>query len=142
MSPYDPNYKHVKHYCLIGQKAIVLNAEGKILMLKRSKKTDMAKRWSLAGGALDKNEEPIASIRREILEETGLTVGGITPYHVKSRLHENDQIIVIGYVCEAESENVQLNWEHTEYRWCNKEEALALPCTPDGKEFVEMYNNM
>lgn len=36
MADYDPNYKPKKAYALVGQKAIVVNDDGEILLLQRS----------------------------------------------------------------------------------------------------------
>lgn len=36
--------------------------------------------WSLPGGNMEFGEDPETTARRELLEETGLTVGTITPY--------------------------------------------------------------
>lgn len=142
MNDYDPNYVQNKTYVRVGQKAIVLNSQKKILLLLRSKKTDASGKWSLPGGALEDKEDPDVSIQREIEEETGLLVSDIKPYSLRSYSnYENDSVLIIGYMCTANSENVRVNWEHDSYRWVSKLEALQLELTDDGKYFIEHFDS-
>lgn len=137
MSDYDPNFIPKKTYYLVGQKAVVLNKSGKILVLQRSKKSGAGGKWSLPGGVLEQNENPIDAIKREIMEETKLEVTDVRPFSFKSYSHEGDSILIIGYVCKASSDDVVLNWEHDNYQWLTKVEALKLELTEDGKYFIE-----
>src|SRR5438105_1023548 len=113
MSNYDPNFVPKKTYALVGQKAIVLNNQKQILVLQRSEKSGAGGKWSLPGGALEFNEEPFAAIEREIKEETQLEVSNVKPFNLRSyTTKEKDFVLIVGYQCEANSENVVLNWEH------------------------------
>ena len=82
MSNYDPNFVPKKHYALVGQKAIIFY-QNKFLILQRSKKTGSTGMWSIPGGGLDTGEKPLASINREIQEETQLEVLEVSPFCVK-----------------------------------------------------------
>jgi len=142
MNTYDPNYVPKKSFAIVGQKVIILNPRNQILLLQRSEKSGLGDKWSLPGGALEHNEEPFGAIKREIDEETQLVVKEIKPFHVKSYLNDDgDFVVIIGYVCQTDSEAVQLNWEHDDYKWLSKQEALKLNLTPDGKTFIESFNN-
>lgn len=55
---------------------IIVKRNGKILFGKRLGKAG-AGEWGLPGGHLDYGESLIAGATRELLEETGLTVGGL-----------------------------------------------------------------
>jgi 8-oxo-dGTP diphosphatase len=136
MSNYNPNYVSKKSYALVGQKAIILNKENKILVLQRSEKSGAGGKWSLAGGALEYNEAPYEAIEREIIEETNIKVSALTPFYIKSSINDKDFVVIIGYICHADSEEVTLNWEHDNYKWLSKEEALSLDLTSDGKTFI------
>lgn len=140
MSNYDPNYLPEKSFALVGQKAIVLNSENKILVLQRSDKSPMGGKWSLPGGGLEDGEEPYESIKREINEETTLTISHIEPFYIKSYKENGDFVVIIGYICMASTENVKLNWEHDTYKWLTKEEALKLELTSDGRTFIELFS--
>lgn len=134
---FDPNFIPKKQYFLVGQKAIIQNKEGKLLLLKRSKETG-GEKWSLPGGGLEHGEDPIDGITREIKEETQLEVEGLAPYSLRSYPNDsNDFALIIGYKCQLLSGEVVLNWEHTEYQWLTKAEVLNLELTPDAKYFLE-----
>jgi 8-oxo-dGTP diphosphatase len=139
MSDYDPNYVEVKSYVLVGQKAIVLNGEDKLLLMQRSEKLGKDMPWSLAGGAVDRGEDPENGIRREIREETQLEVKDVRPYILRSYMNNDDFVIIVGYVCSAVSENVVLNWEHEQYKWVTKDEAFTYNLTSDARFFIEKY---
>lgn len=140
MNDFDPNYQHVKTLAVVGQKAIILNSQGQLLLLRRSDKSSFSQKWSLAGGALEKGEEPFAGIRREIVEETQLEVKDLKPFTVHSFFSPSDDFaVVIGYICQAVTTEVVLNWEHDEFRWLSVEAALKLDLSENGKFFVEEY---
>ena len=66
---------------LPGAIAFVENAQGKILMQQR--KYPYGK-WGLPGGLMELGESTQETVRREFLEETGLTLGELTLFGVYS----------------------------------------------------------
>lgn len=137
MSDYNPNFAPKKTYYIVGQKAVLTNQNGKILLLKRSEKAGGGGLWSLPGGALDEGEDPQESIKREIKEETGLEVRGLQPFAVRYYESDGERTLIVGYKGEVESREAVLNWEHDDYRWLEKEEALRLDLTEDAKFFIK-----
>jgi 8-oxo-dGTP diphosphatase len=126
----------------VGQKAIVLNPENKILVPQRSEKSGLAGKWSFPGGALEQGEDPLVSIQREIIEETQLIVNELKPFHVKSYLSDDgDFVVIIGYVCVLQTGKVVLNWEHDDFKWLSKKEVLEMNLTNDGRTFIESFDN-
>lgn len=65
----------------VGVAVIIRNPEGQILFQLRKGEHGPGT-WSLPGGHVDFGEEPEDTARREVLEETGLTVGQIVPYDI------------------------------------------------------------
>jgi 8-oxo-dGTP diphosphatase len=53
--------------------AIVLDDAGRLLLARRAQDPYRGK-WDLPGGFLEEGEDPLDGVRRELLEETGLTV--------------------------------------------------------------------
>lgn len=131
-----------KTYARIGQKAVVIRRDGKILILKRAGSDSDAK-WSLPGGALEKDEDPTDGIIREIKEETGLEVSSVIPFSLRSyRNKEDDFVVIIGYKCNSGSEEVVLNEEHTDSKWLSSQEILDLDLSSDGRYFVEKFSSI
>ena len=88
-----PYAEHVK---LLPKKRIAsavlfLNSEGNVLMVKPTYKPS----WILPGGVTELNESPLEGARREVKEETGLTVSHlqfVAAIHTP-RKKENDDVI-------------------------------------------------
>lgn len=53
--------------------ALVLDAEGRVLLARRAHEPD-AGLWDVPGGFLEEGEDPLAGLRRELREETGLEI--------------------------------------------------------------------
>jgi 8-oxo-dGTP diphosphatase len=119
-------------------KAVVLNAEGKILALHRTKTAPTGQlQWDLPGGRLEFGEHPIDGLIREIREETGLEVAWPRPYDVYAKTHPDGHWVSIGYVTQAKTTDVQLSYEHDEFKWVTKEEFLKLDVGPKIRQFLQ-----
>ncbi len=140
MSNYDPNYVYKPSFFVVGTKTILRDNEGKILVMKRSPEGKGVNhgKWSLPGGGLDENENPLTGAKREIREETNLEITNLEVFGVNFRRNNEKPIIIIGYKGNVTNNiEVKLNWEHTEYKFLTKEEALKLDLTEDGKFFIQ-----
>jgi 8-oxo-dGTP diphosphatase len=58
---------------LVGVGAVVLNSDGRVLLVKRGTEP-MLGHWSLPGGLLELGETLVEGVKREVFEETGLIV--------------------------------------------------------------------
>jgi len=56
-----------------GVSALVVDDTGRMLLARRARDPD-AGLWDVLGGFLDEGEHPLAALRRELLEETGVEV--------------------------------------------------------------------
>ncbi|MBQ2958007.1 MAG: NUDIX domain-containing protein [Clostridia bacterium] len=81
----------IGHDCVIlpGSAVIIRNKEGRVLMQQRKYPHG---RWALPGGLMELGESAEETARREIMEETGLSLGALTLLGVYSGK---------GYLCEA-----------------------------------------
>src|SRR6266550_2872489 len=83
--------------------ALVLK-DNKILLVKRTKKLLEGGKWALVGGYVDRDENLLQTVEREIREETGYTVKDITflcVRHNPDRPHEDRQNIAFVFFCTA-----------------------------------------
>jgi len=117
---------------MVGQKIVIYNTEGNILILKRSKISvgpwwrDLPWWWILL------NESAIECLEREIFEETGLqNIEGISPIYTTAKTYsDGTHSFLVGYIGRISSEqNVIISHEHTEYLWINPNdiEKYGLP---------------
>ena len=140
---YDPNYVSQKVFAQVGQKAIILNGEDQILVMKRSNKTQASGKWSLPGGALEFKEDPFTGIQREIREETGLVIHKLDLFSARSRMSpENNFVVVLCYLGKTTHNDIELNWEHTDFKWVTVEEALKLNLSQDPQYFLKQFFNL
>lgn len=99
----------------------------KILILKRSAKVGTFRGfWSGVSGYVEDDETPDITSKKELSEEIGYRA---EPVRRGDRITVRDGDIiwhVHPYLFEAHDLDVEIDWEHTEYRW-------VLPC--DIKEY-------
>ena len=97
----------------VSQKAIVLSPEGELLVMQMDPET-----WELPGGRMGADEEPLVGVKREVREETGLSVEVREPVHTAAwRKGVGRGRFSVIYWCETESTEVRLSHEHCDYVW-------------------------
>ena len=115
---------------IIVQKALVIN-DGKILILRRSDTDDRRPlQWDLPGGRLDGGETLEQGIVREITEECGLQVTGVSLVFSKTEYREwpdgKNNVVFMFYKTNATSTNITLSYEHDQSQWVTIKEAIDL----------------
>ncbi|HUW24543.1 MAG TPA: NUDIX domain-containing protein [Patescibacteria group bacterium] len=129
------------------QKVAIVDEEGNILVLTRNPKSPGSRpgKPDLPGGSfspedLTSEDNPhLEAVKREIKEETGLTVQNIEVIHASSGIKPTQTagkvlIMALGYKAGVKGvkPEVTLGQEHTEYQWLPKNEALSLDFGNDG----------
>jgi 8-oxo-dGTP pyrophosphatase MutT (NUDIX family) len=95
--------------------------------------------WHCVAGALEEGETYAQAAKRELYEETGLAAD---PYEigepfVYSLDDEPAGIAVRCFLVEAPPGwEPALNFEHDEYRWCTREQAIELLYWPEPKDVI------
>ena len=135
MSDYDPNYVDVPVYFRLGVKTVVLDSENKILLLKRSAKVSSPHTWDFVGGGVDKRENPLDAARREVKEETGLEVRDLQPLTTYLDSTGVDEAVIIAFTSRTKDRNVNLSWEHEDFRWVTWGELKSMQL-PDLHAFI------
>lgn len=91
-------------------KVVLINAEGKVLFLKRTNYVEKyAGEWDLPGGHLHVGELLEKGLRRETREETGLSIGPV------QKIRELDNIIF--YKAEYVDGDIKLSNEHSSFEF-------------------------
>lgn len=89
----------------------VIREDGRMLAIKRADNGE----WVLPGGIVELDEDPRDTVRREVLEETGITVepGQLTGVYKNMRLG----VVSLVFRCQPVSGAAQLTAEATEVAW-------------------------
>ncbi len=110
---------------------VFLRKNGKILLVKRGEDVGSYRgKWSAISGYLEDNS-PVEQAHREVLEETGLTAELLAQGQPLSVRYADVIWEINPFLFEVESDNeVELNWENTEYRWVSPEKIKELDTVP------------
>lgn len=115
----------------VGVKAFLRNPEGNILILKRTEekygKTNGT--WDIVGGRIDPGQPLIENLKREVLEETGLSLTS-EPKLIAAQdiLPDGERHIVrLTYVATVNGEPKLDLDENVEYKWLTLTELAEQP---------------
>lgn len=104
--------------------AALIFKKGRILAMKRSASKDAgAGLWETLSGRIEKDEEPLEAVKREIKEECNLEVE-IDPRPVMSyqASRKGEPMILVIYQARYISGEVEMSEEHDEYAWLTPNE--------------------
>ncbi|MFC1959977.1 NUDIX hydrolase [Chloroflexota bacterium] len=96
-----------------GAVAIVFNEAGAILLLKHVYRQKYL--WGLPGGWVDRKENPGETVRRELMEETGLRIVVMAPVWIGQGVWSDH--LDMAYICQLEGGDLSLSGEILDYRW-------------------------
>ncbi|MFZ5955366.1 MAG: NUDIX hydrolase [Nanoarchaeota archaeon] len=119
------NKKHI-----IAINAFIKNKKGdKFLVIKRSKK-EIAHpgKWAFPGGKLEKGENVLDTIKREVMEEVGLRIKDEKRFLRDFTFMRPDGHNVVGFCFEviAKSDNVKISEDFDDFKWVAPEEFYLL----------------
>lgn len=120
--------------------------DGKILILREAGTyvdgTNAAK-FDVPGGRLQPGEKFDEALRREVLEETGLTVSLGKPFHLgewrPTVRGEQWQIVGVFVRCTADAGDVVLQGDHDEFLWIDPTKHREYPLIPNLHDAFEAY---
>ncbi len=126
----------------VSQKAILVDEQGNILAMRRSKTAPSRPlHWDLPGGDIEVGGELKKDIAREIREETQLEVDELQILDAIGANNDKQEYwITICYTAKPQSKNVVLSYEHDEFQWITPEEFLKLKISPRTHQFIERFS--
>jgi 8-oxo-dGTP diphosphatase len=130
----------------VATKAVIADETGRLLLLREAKTyadgTNIGK-YHFPGGRLEPGEVYQDGLRREVMEETGLSIEIGKPLYV-GEWHPNirgvvHQIVAIFFVCTSLGRDVRLSSEHDDYIWLDPSETDNYPIMVPDDKVVDAY---
>jgi 8-oxo-dGTP diphosphatase len=127
--------------------AIIENTNnGKVLLLRRSPTKDFVPNtWEEVTGRMKQFEDPETTVRREVLEETGISeIEIVKPIAVRHYFRgdeetaENEVLLII-YWCKTTVDQVVISEEHSEYIWFSPQAAAELADYPAVRKELKIF---
>lgn len=126
----------------IAVKALIKNKDS-FLVLKTtdSDQSNDFSGWETPGGRLEVGEEIVDGLKREIKEETGLSVKILFPFNAFSaNVEREDSIIGINYLAEYNGGEVKIDInEHSCYQWIDMSNMRKLKDSIGLQKEIDAY---
>ncbi len=121
--------------------ALVVGPSERVLIIKTHK---WRGKWGVPGGKIAYGERMTRALKREFLEETGLTLTDIYRGPVQeavdsAEFYKDAHFILLNFVARTKSEEVTLNEEAEVYTWVSPERALTYDLNTPTRRLVTFY---
>ena len=107
-------------------KLLIIDSEGKYLLMHRSDHPRFGKDPDLPGGTLEDNETLLETILREVKEEAGLYIDASNVREIYSgtdySAHGTYYSLFVSRL--SYRPRIVMSWEHSSYEWLDKESFL------------------
>ncbi|MEI7522123.1 MAG: NUDIX hydrolase [Candidatus Saccharibacteria bacterium] len=121
-------------------KALIIDGEGKVLVLYRSDShPHFARHLDFPGGIVELNELAADAVAREIYEEAGITIKQTDLKLIHEETMPSGKICML-YSCTIKSERpiVKISWEHGHSEWLTTGQIINTPMPEKVDDYFEM----
>ena len=130
----EPLYLKIKEKMPISCVDLLIVHDGKLLLMLRNNEPGKDL-WFTPGGRIYKNEVLRDAIKRVLKKETGLESTNITQTGTMCHIWPMVHTVTTYYTMKVDSNQIQLNSEHRDYRWIEEIEKDLHPY------LIEMITN-
>jgi mutator protein MutT len=137
---YDTNRVYPE-FPLPGVAAIIIHEE-KVLLVERGKEPSKGK-WGLPGGLVEVGETIEEAIKREVLEETGISIKPIKLLEVLDSIKKNEDkkvqyhYIIFEFLCKYNSGEIKASSDAPNAAWIPLDSLDSVNIMSSTKSFIE-----
>ena len=115
--------------------AAIIKKDNKILIARRAPNKHLAGFWEFPGGKIEEGETPEFCLKRELIEELGITVN-VGKFYMENQHDYGAKIILLqAYLCELISGDIVLR-DHDKFEWIVKSDLTNFKFAPADIPFV------
>jgi 8-oxo-dGTP pyrophosphatase MutT (NUDIX family) len=130
------NFDSISERFPVSVKSILIDDQ-RVLLIKNERDE-----WDLPGGKIEKNDNVIETLIREVKEELNITIDNYTILLAKKYLFRKQEIIVITYYSKITKDDpIKLSFENIEYQFFSYNKLNELKLTPWAKESLDEFKN-
>lgn len=123
--------------------AAYIEVDGKLLLLQLSEKKQYPKRWGVPAGKFEQGETPENALRRELFEETGISLAKTHSIYSIGQLYiRKPEIDYVYHAFKVDLKHVPeivLSDEHIAYSWVSIDEAKKLDLLDGAEDALYFY---
>jgi 8-oxo-dGTP diphosphatase len=123
--------------------AVLVDADGRVLLAQRPADKSMAGLWEFPGGKVGAGETPEAALIRELAEELGIDVHAscLAPFTFASHAYPDFHLLMPLYVCRR-WQGIAVSREGQRLRWVRPAQLSDYAMPPADKPLVAMLRGL
>jgi 8-oxo-dGTP diphosphatase len=121
--------------------AAIIVQENRVLIARRKMGKHLSGFWEFPGGKLEKGENDISCLRREIKEEIAIDIKVTKHFMNNEHSYGEKQILLKSYICEAAPNQEFLLTDHDMIEWVEKNNLLNYKIAPADIPIVQALMN-
>lgn len=121
---------------VLGGASGLIVQDGKVLLIRRGKEP-YKDHWSLPGGGVERGERIRETVKREVLEETGLEVDvGLVAGYREEIIGPDEHYLVIAFHCTVTGGNLRAGDDAAECAFMDPKDLSGVLTTPALEDVV------
>lgn len=115
----------------------LVDIDNRVLVAQRPQGKSMAGMWEFPGGKMEPGETPEEAIKRELLEELGITTftSCLAPLNFASHAYQDFHLLMPLYICRK-WEGILQSRENQALKWVRPVELYKLEMPPADKPLI------